>query len=157
MKATLSVYSYFKYLTCGIITTTLAIIFTSCGDGLHVSPVFEGVDLELILVGSKKHGDIPELRASTSIKPEYNFKDCELFLPIPGHQTSNNIVRIISECTNSIVRLGGTILSHTNSNHWESHRLAYETARTKGLLHLYSAEAGNSKTKLIAVMLECPN
>jgi hypothetical protein len=132
----------------------LAIVCASCTKVVQVSPVFEGADLEQILIGSRKPGEVPELRSTAVLQPEYNFKDCELVLTVPQNQTINTIMRIMSDCTNSIVRLGGRILSNTNINQWASHELTYETARTTGLFRLYSAEVGDSKMKLVAVMIE---
>ena len=148
------VLGYFKRWLCDIASGTLALMCSSCNDGTHVGPVFEGADLALILIGSNKPGEKPEYRDTTTIKPEYNFKDCVLVLTVPQNQTINTILRIMSDCSNSIVRLGGTILSNTNISQWGSHELTYETARAKGLFRLYSAEVGNSKLKLVAVMLE---
>ena len=140
---------------CFVASGMLAILCASCTDGLHVSPVFEGANLQLILIGPKHLGVVPELCTTASLKPEYNFKDCELVLTIPGNQTSNTLARIMSDCSNSIVRLGGTIVSNTNISQWSSQELAYETPTAKGLFRLYSADVGNSQTKLVAVMLEC--
>jgi len=151
-----NVWRHFKRWLYVIASGTLTLICSSCNDGTHVGPVFEGAELALILIGSNKPGEIPEYRATTTIKPEYNFMDCELVLTVPHNQTSNTMLRIVSDCTNSIVRLGGTILSNTNISQWGSHELTYETARAKGLFRLYSAEVGNSKLKLVAVMLEGP-
>jgi hypothetical protein len=142
----------FKRWFCGVASGTLTLICTGCTDRIEVSPVFEGLKLDVIL---KRVGNVPELRTTSATKLEYNFKDCELILRVPGNLTSNVVFRIMSDCTNAIVRLGGTILTNTSDSQWGSHELTYATARTKGLLRLYSAEVGNSQTKLIAVMLEC--
>jgi hypothetical protein len=144
---------YFKFWFWCVASTALAFIGGGCSDGLKVSPVFEHVEMKAILVGSEKSA-LPALRATTLFKPEYNFKDCELVLTTPGNDTSNTIRRIMSDCTNAIVRLGGAILTNTNSSEWGFHELTYETAVTKGLFRLYSADLGNSKTKLVAIMLE---
>jgi len=140
----------------GVLCGILSIVCIGCNDGIHVSPVFEGIDLETVLIGSWKPEDTPELRSRISNKPEYNFKDCQLIIPVPINQASNTLLNVLTNYTNAVVRLGGTILGETNVTQWGSCELTYETPSTKGFFRLYSAEIGNSKTKIIAIMLECP-
>jgi hypothetical protein len=141
---------------CGVSSGILTIFCISCNDGLHVSPVFEGIDLESVLVGSEKPDDTPELRSRISNKPEYNFKDCQLILSVPINQTSNTLHKVLLNYKDAVVRLGGTILGETNIAQWGSRELTYETRSTKGFFRLYSAEIANSKTKIVAIVLECP-
>ena len=53
--------------TFPFIATVLFTVFCGgCGPGVEKSPVFEGVDLKLVLIGSVRVGDIPSLESSAS-------------------------------------------------------------------------------------------
>ncbi len=75
-------------------------------------------------------------------------------LPLNGNQASDAMQRMMSNCANMIVRLGGTILTNTHDSSWGSHELTFETARARGLLRLYPTEVPDSKLKIVAVMVE---
>ena len=138
-----------------VLSVVLVIFCAGCEAGVEKSPVFEGVDLKLLLIGSDRIGGMPELQASSSSVPEYSLKDCEVVLNVPEGQHIDLVTNIMAHCANTIVRFGGRISTNDGSGPLSSREINYETERAIGQFRLYSADVDNSRLKLIAVMLEC--
>ena len=126
-----------------------------CGRGVEKSPIFDGVDLKLVLIGSVRVGDIPSLESSSSSVPEYSLKDCHVTLDVPENQRSNFVARVMADCSNTVARLGGAISTNVATINL-CHELKYETERKTGLFRLYTVNLNDRKVKLIGIMLECP-
>jgi hypothetical protein len=138
-----------------ILSLVLTGFCCGCGRGVEKSPIFEGVDLISVLVGSTRADGIPALEASVSSVPEYSLKDCEVTLDVPESQRSNFVARVMADWSNTVARLGGTIATNVATSDL-SHELKYETERKTGLFRLYTADLNDRKVKLVGIMLECP-
>lgn len=134
--------------------TAAIFVCAACNHEVRESSVFKGVNLKSILLGSNV---LSEVRQTTSLQPEYNFKDCELVLSVPGGQLADALSRIMSGCSNAVVQFGGTASAKTDLSPFANFELVYETTEVKGFIRLYSAEVGIAKVKLTAAMFECPS
>jgi len=138
-----------------ILSIALTAVCCGCGKGVKKSPIFEGLDLKFLLIGSTRVGAMPALEVSEMSIPEYSFKDCELTLDVADVEQSSLVARIMSNCSNTVTRLGGTVVTNVARSDL-SFELRYEAERKTGLIRLYATDLKGRQVKLIAIMLECP-
>lgn len=143
-----------------LVSITTIILCSGCNESSRQSDVFNGVDLQSVLVGAPRVGQIPELRKTESLRHEYALKSLEVVISVPRSQQSNVLERIFHDFTNTIVQLGGK-LETNNVNvdidvKWGSYCITYNTENTVGRLQLYGSQVDNSGLRLTSFLLECP-
>lgn len=126
-----------------------------CNSRFPESRVFQNINLTTLFSVDEYKPNKQPTSSSITVLPEYATENCKLTLVLSNDKTKEYLSRVMAECTNRVVQLGGLITGEGKTSNSDMQELMYKTDKTRGQISVWSTSVNETNLEVLVMIFEC--